>query len=110
VNAISDRIDIARQIIKSERSLTEQERTLSIGSFRRFLQRARRESIQILQGIIEQQRSRGRLDRRQKLEDARAETITEFFFFGILPSFYGINGHHNDPRIQTRRGSKCFSL
>jgi hypothetical protein len=76
-----ERLEVAQQIIRGNSSLIESERSLAISSYISFA-RSRCESLQVLQGLIEQQRSRGRIDRSQKLEEIRSSIVSEFLEFG----------------------------
>lgn len=74
----TQKLENAKEIIKLNPVLTEEERTIIANDFRAVISNQRK-GIRILTALAEQQRTRNRLDRAQKLEESRSTAISELW-------------------------------
>jgi hypothetical protein len=78
---LSDRINSSTEIVSmTEAPLTEAERTL-VADSSRAMARSKAQSIRVLRGVYDQQRSRGRADRCQKLDEYINAEVGDFLDF-----------------------------
>jgi hypothetical protein len=77
---LNERIENSKRMIRLSPRLQPSERNLVVDSFRAAAA-AKRKGIQVLVGILERQRTKGRLDRAAKIEEQRLARVEEFTAF-----------------------------
>ena len=107
IDCFEDKLENDRLVIESNPILTEEERQIIANDYRAAIGK-KRHGIRVLTAIMEQQKTRGSLDRCQKLEECKA--IAAASLQAIADEFLGLIDKYLLPASHTNVKSTIFYL